>query len=478
MGSVYGVGPSHRARDRGARERMVTIAARLDEFRTWLRDPEHLAATLVSVSGAMLLAMRQGYRVPLSTGLPPSRVAAVLGLLILIAGVVSGRPYWMRLIRGVPLWPTAAALALAASIFLSAANATNGAINAPDLTLTWYATRDAVTALAAFVVIVAFIRTRESIVLVLRGLVVGGSVSALAGLIAYATGKDLAALITVPGLRYTDTQLVTNLMREGVVRPQGSAGHPLELSSVLTVLAPVAVALTFEARRRGVAWQPWALATLVLLTGAAATISRSALVGVIIAVIVFGCYWPLRRTLVVLGGCAVVLAAAWLANLALLRQLIDVVSGGSKDASLQSRSYGRGYVAEHFGDHVWLGQGSGTYDVRVQPVLDNDYLAQLMQVGIIGLGALVVFYVVGLIAGMRSAVRLRGTLDPLAEIVPGLLAAVLVVMAISMILDVGGFAQMSMLSTAMVALSVCVMRLATSAPTDDQSTSAATTAIA
>ena len=61
---------------------MVTIAARLDEFRTWLRDPEHLAATLVSVSGAMLLAMRQGYRVPLSTGLPPSRVAAVLLSLI------------------------------------------------------------------------------------------------------------------------------------------------------------------------------------------------------------------------------------------------------------------------------------------------------------------------------------------------------------------------------------------------------------
>lgn len=422
------------------------------------RDPEHASALIIAVFGAMLLAMRQGLLVPMTSGMPPARAAAVGGLVLLIVGFIAGRPFWVRAVRTIPLLPTAAALGVAATIFLSAAYATTGSMGEVPYILTGYAGRDAVNSLAAFVVIVALIHTRTAIVVVLRGLVIGASISSMIGLITYATGVDLAPMLTLPGLRMHDTALVTDLMRDGVVRPQGSAGHPLELSSVLTIMTPVAVALAFEAYRRGARWWPWAAAAIVLITGAAATVSRSALVGMAVAAVVFALYWPITRSLRVFAAGAVALFGLWLANVPMLRSLIQVVSGGSKDGSLQSRSIGRDYVAEQFGHHMWLGQGAGTYDVRVQPVLDNDYLAQLMQVGLIGVAALIVFYLVGAMSGIVAAVRLRSTGGPLAELVPGVLASVLIVMVIGLILDIGGFAQVSLLSTVLVALSVCLLR--------------------
>ncbi len=445
---------------------MTSLSARADQhwrtFRAWVRDPEHLGALVIAISGGMLLAMRQGYRVPLTTGMPPARFAACVGLLVLIVGVLAGRDYWLRAIRRVPLLPTAAAFGVAGTIFLSAAYATTGSMGDTPLTLSGYAVRDALTALAAFLVIITVVTTRESIVLVLRGLVVGASISSLAGLVAVATGRDIAPMITLPGLKYADDQLVTNLMRDGVVRPQGSAGHPLELSSVLTILTPIAVVLTFEALRRGARWWPWAAATAVLVMGAAATVSRSALVGFAVALVVFAAFWPLRRTGRIVVGGVVVVFALWLANVPMLRSLIGVVTGGSKDASLQSRSIGRDYVAQEFGKHMSLGQGAGTYDVRVQPVLDNDYLAQLMQVGLIGIAALILFYLSGALSALTVAIRVRRSGDALGEIAPGLLASVLIVMVIGTILDIGGFAQVSMLSTVLVALSVCLLRAAAS----------------
>lgn len=435
-----------------------TIAARRHDFAAWLRTDDHLAALIIAIFCAMLLAMRQDYRVPLTTGLPPARVAACVGLLMLLVGVAAGRPYWTRAVREIPVFPVVAALGVAAATFASAAYATTGSMNPTSMMLSGYALRDAVTVLAAFVVIVALVRTVESIVLVLRGLVVGATVSALAGLVNYVAGVDLAPLITLPGLKFGDETLVTNLMRDGVVRPQGSAGHPLELSSVLTILLPVAVALAFEAHRRGVRWWPWAGAAMILIAGAASTVSRSALVGMGVAAVVFAAYWPIRRSMRVFAAAVVAVGLLWLINVPILRTLIDVVTRGSKDASLQSRSIGRDYVAEQVGHHIWLGQGAGTYDVRVQPVLDNDYLSQLMQLGLVGVAALIVFYLAGLGSGLVAAVRLRRADSPAAELAPGLLAAVAIVAVIGTILDIGGFAQVSMLFTALVALSVCLLR--------------------
>lgn len=437
-----------------------TLAIRRRQLVTWLRADDHLAAVIIAVFCALLLAMRQDYRVPLTTGLPPARAAACAGLLALLIGVAAGRPYWIRAVRSIPLLPAVAALGIAATTFASAAHATTGSMDSTSMMLSGYALRDAVTVLAAFVVIVAVVRTVEAIVIVARGLVIGATVSALAGLVNYVTGVDLAPLITLPGLKFGDETLVTNLMRDGVVRPQGSAGHPLELSSVLTILMPVAVGLAFEAHRRGVRWWPWAGAATVLIAGAAATVSRSALVGMAVAAVVFAAYWPIRRTIRVFAAAVGALGLLWLINVPILRTLIDVVTSGSKDASLQSRSIGRDYVAEQVGHHIWLGQGAGTYDVRVQPVLDNDYLSQLMQIGVVGVAALVVFYLTGLGAGLIAAARLRRAGSTAAELAPGLLASVAVVAVIGTILDIGGFAQVSMLFTALVALSVCLLRAA------------------
>ncbi|WP_138985268.1 O-antigen ligase family protein [Gordonia otitidis] len=429
----------------------------VQRFGQWLRSPDNGASLLVAAGGCGLLATRQGFLVPFTTGLPPVRVAALLGLAVLLLGLAGGRRYCFERLFAIPLVPLVVTLGLTVATLLSVARVTTGQLNQHQMEMTSHAVRDAFVVLSVFIVVVSVINTRESVVLVLRGLVLGASISSAMAFVTRFTGYDVAPLFRLPGLNNYDEPIVTNLMRDGVVRPQGSAAHPLELSSVLTVLTPVAVALAFEAHKRGARWRPWALCTLLLIGGAVLTVSRSALVGAAISLLVFCLYWPLRRAAIVLVCGGLITAITWLYSVPILSQMLNVVTNGSNDGSLQSRAVGREYVLQNFGHNLWLGQGAGTYDLTSQPVLDNNYLSELMQAGVLGLGGTLVFYMVGIYSAIKAS--RRGQQTGFSDIGPGLLAAILVALTVGLILDLVGFAQMSLLPTILVALAVCAARV-------------------
>lgn len=411
-------------------------------------------AWCLAIMCVALLGMRQSFLLRGSGGLSPSQAAVLAALAIVVTGVVVHHDP----VRRVPA-PTVIVLCIVATALVASyAGVSSRGLTSFELQYTDPAFLAHVTGIGLALLIIISIRTPRAIVIALRGLSVAGAISAFYALLQTATGIDLAPAIRIPGLLKADTAtLVTDLMRAGSVRPQGAAGHPLELSAVLTVLAPVATGVALHAYGRRDRWWPWALISLVIVGGALTTISRSAVVGLAVSVVVFACTSPIRRTVAFLGCAVSAVVVALVFQVPIVNQLYQVVVGGSDDNSLGSRAFGANYVGRHFVDHLWFGQGVGTYNVTVQPVLDNEYLSRLMEQGLVGLIGFAALLALGIGSAGTAAFRaLRSGDRAMTDLASGVTASLAAFATVSSILDISGFKQISTLMFILVGLSVAL----------------------
>lgn len=410
----------------------------------------------LAVMSAALLSMRQSFTVRATNGLTPTQAAIVAGIGLLTALVITGR---FRM-PPPPLVPTIALLTAFSVILTAYAIAATRGLTADQCLTSDRALLFQVIVIGCYVLIVTVIRTRHAVVMVLRGLVVGATISSLFALVQTATGVDLAPNFRIPVLLKADaTTLVTDLLRAGSIRPQGSAGHPLELSAVLTTVVPLALAVTLYSRARGERWWLWASATGIIVLAALSTVSRSAIVGMAVIAGVFALFSPIKRTLIGIAGAAGLVAVAWALNVPMLSRLTTVISSGSQDGSLESRGYGARYVSLHLTDNLWFGQGPGTYDLTRQPVLDNEYLTRLIEGGVFGLAAFCVILVVGIGSALYAGYRAVRAKDRVTADLAACIAAALAVIAVTAtVLDVSGFAQITSLMMLLIPLAVVLTR--------------------
>ncbi|MBD8605265.1 O-antigen ligase domain-containing protein [Aeromicrobium sp. CFBP 8757] len=412
-------------------------------------DRVGVGATVVAVVCGWLLATRQSVVVPFTLGLTPVSIAWYVGGLLLLL-------CWLGRQHVRPPHRPSALLAmgmLAATLVSCAGLMVRGPVGDQASQSLQLVTRE-VGMLAAVLLVMVVIGSAADLVRVVQGVVVGAAVSAVLALLQVATGVELAGALVLPGLTDQGSgAMAGELLRAGAVRPAGSAGHPLELAAVLTVVFPLALGLTLSRRARGGTAWPWAVASAVIALGAVSTISRSAFVGIAAALVVMAWRWPVRR--VVTGGSAVVLVVvgAVVAGVPLVSRLADVLVGGTSDNSVGSRTSGLSYALERLPSHWLLGQGAGTYDVAQQPVLDNFYLTRLVESGVVGLAALLMLVGGAWLIAFRAS--RRGVTSPGAgdfELVNGILGAVTAAAVVALILDIGGFAQISTLLYVLVAL--------------------------
>jgi putative inorganic carbon (hco3(-)) transporter len=304
---------------------------------------------------------------------------------------------------------------------------------------------------------IAIVTTTDRLLLVLKGLVLGGTLSATFALVQFATGMDLAGDFRLPGLKTSDFMLVRGLAREGIVRSQGSAGHPLELAAVLTALIPIGVGLTACARARGQRTWPWALCTVALLAGAVVTVSRSVFLGLAAAVAVMAWRWSIGRLAAIFAALIAAAGLAWLLQIKILTAFTSSFENSHKDPSLASRQNGMDYVLSQYQHHAWFGQGIGTYPAYVnQPVLDNEYLSRLIDSGILGVAAYLGLLVFVLSMAVRASAA-KSTVN--AEIGSALSGSMAVLIAIGAILDVSGFTQCGCLIWLIIALCPIALHL-------------------
>jgi len=273
------------------------------------------------------------------------------------------------------------------------------------------------------------LRTRESVEKLLKRIVILGAVIAGIGVIQFMSGIDLVGFIKIPGLSVNNT--IQAIQGDGPVRRVGAtASHPIEYGMVLALVLPFALHYAFLATKRKVWW--W---SMVVCIGVALpmSLSRSAIIGVVAEFIVLFAVWSPRRRLRALAVAPLFIIAMRLMISGLVGTIFSIFSNASDDPSLQGRADSRNAAGVLIDKSPWFGRGFNTYlpsefqQLGLKGVnhgaFDNQYLGTVVDMGYVGLFALIVVLVIAL--GLGRGIRIRGLDGPSRDLGQAFFAAFL-----------------------------------------------------
>ena len=302
----------------------------------------------------------------------------------------------------------------------------------------------------------------------LRVLVVCGACYGLLLILTSLVGAEIAEVLRLPLLQAGDGLQGVESERGGFIRPQGMAGHPLEAGVVATVLTPLAIALArSESGRPRLYW--WGCAGALAL-GSLATLSRSATVGLVLAVMVMSLRWPLRTI-----GNTVIAALLGLGLLILavpdrVAAYADLFSlSSTDDSSLYSRQFARTQAFAVMREHFWAGRGVSSHAFLGARTLDNQLLGFAVEQGV----PVMIMFILLLAVPAWYLLHRAPTLSVSdRELAGGLAASLVALLACSAVLDIFGFPQIRLLVFILLALVGPVVAVQGSDPrrpvTDDE----------
>jgi polysaccharide biosynthesis protein PslJ len=232
----------------------------------------------------------------------------------------------------------------------------------------------------------------ERLRVLIRRIITCVSVISAIGITQFLTGFNLASYVVIPGLS-RQVAFDDLLSRGGLNRPSATTAQPLELAAVLALTLPLAL---HQARFAGpgARFRCWLQAALI--AGALPlTVSRSAVLGLAVIVVMLVPTWPKRERWLafpVIGGGVVALWVITPSLFPLLYQLFAETGGESSSTSrVDAYSSSVSFIAAH----PWLGQGFGTFLPQTYFFVDNQYLTSLIETGVLGLLAVVTLFGVG-----------------------------------------------------------------------------------
>jgi len=249
-----------------------------------------------------------------------------------------------------------------------------------------------------------------------------GGLVAMFGLFQFLTGAYWVDQLTIPGLQVHQT-IYSATLREGFTRPAGTSVHPIEFGAVMTMILPLALARGGGHLPRPdgsvgnlvARWWPASMIGLAIVL----SLSRSAVVGLLVGTIVLLLTWTPRQRIAALAGLAGLLTIVFMVVPGVLGTVLGLFTGISKgDPSITSRVESYAIADAYINQTPFLGRGIGTFLPRYR-IFDNQYLLSLVEMGIVGVGALLLLVGVALWCAARayqtaSDERLRGTSAALA----------------------------------------------------------------
>jgi hypothetical protein len=352
--------------------------------------------------------------VALPFNLEPYRLWILILVVALVVAALLGRARISAAGHGKPLL----LLAVAA---LGAQLANNGEISANGLqTQSLKSLSYFLSFLVAFVLITSTIRHRDEIDVVVRNVVIGGTIVAVAALIEAKTHhnyfNDLHRWIPV----LHDTGQDKSSYRGGRLRVRASSQHPIALAGALLLTVPLAIYVSRRAMSAARS-RLWLGAALLMSAGALATVSRTAvlmLLAMTITALVLRPRQVLRRwpALIVLLAVTHVAAPGAIGH---LYAAFTPKQGLLNQQAIRSNEQGSGRIADigpglrRWSQKPLFGRGLGTSATTAEPaalqatgtkqvhvIYDDQYLSTLIGLG--GLG------IVGLIWFLWGAVRKLG----------------------------------------------------------------------
>lgn len=267
-------------------------------------------------------------------------------------------------------------------------------------------------------------RVGDVVALVRRLVLLTGLVAAF-GLMQFVTQRSLlswAALL--PGFEIGADDFASRGM---FARALGTATHPLEFGAVVVGMLPLAIsaAMTGGFRTTGARrvrwWAPAAVAVVVALV----SVSRSAIVGLVVAILASmpGMSRRARRGLGVAAALAVVAVAVAVPGMA--STVISLFTGASEDPSTVSRTAALARVPDFLSASPLLGAGFGTFLPRYY-IFDNQWVLTLVELGVLGAAALAGLFIA---SGWGAVVAAR-SLEPAGAAVAHGAAASMLTLAV------------------------------------------------
>ena len=260
---------------------------------------------------------------------------------------------------------------------------------------------------------------------VLRVTLWGATFCGVIGAIQFWLSFDLPSLYMklIPGFTLNVDPGVTIITRDGLNRVTGTALHPIELGVTSAMLLPLAIWMAIydtsqPARRR-------AIPVVAIMVSIMVSVSRSAILGVAIAMTTLILLMPVRQRVYALAAVPVAIAGAFMTAHGLIGTLVTFFGYGTRDPSISHRTNNYPYVEGLVRHNPWFGQGGGTYFPTPLHILDNQYLATSIELGLLGLAAMLLLF---LAPAASAFLARRATRDPELQLLGaalggGLLAA-------------------------------------------------------
>ncbi|HMJ33990.1 MAG TPA: O-antigen ligase family protein [Baekduia sp.] len=329
-----------------------------------------------------------------------------------------------------------------------------------------------ITFLTSFVVVVyvvsSLVTRRRDLEMLVRVLVVGGTFVALAAIVESRTGINIFDKLhkVFPPLKL-EQPVVLNASDEGGrggrLRVFASAEHPIALSAALAMLVPLAIYL---AKRDG-RWQWW-LAAGAMAVAVVSTVSRTGIVMLMAIFVVYLCVQPAatRRALPLLLPMLIAMHVAVPGAIGGLKSSFFPQGGLVAQQQYGAGTRGSGRLADlgpglaEWRNRPWFGQGYSTRITDIDnphynaPILDNQWLGLLLEIGIVGAGLLMWLFCRVIRRLSRFARR-----DPTAHgwLLAGLAASLTGYVVGMFTYDAFNFTQVTFLAFILVGLAVAAL---------------------
>ena len=265
------------------------------------------------------------------------------------------------------------------------------------------------------------LRTLEDVRRVLRTLTWGGAFCGVVAALQFKTRVNLAEYLKLPGFseNSADASNAVIVVRGSLNRVFGTALDPIELGVTAGMLLALATYLLLHDTGRA-RWKR-VVPVLCIALAVAVSVSRSGVIAVLAAMGVLIVSLPPIRRLKGLLMIPVALLVIFIAVPGLITTLISYFLAGNSDPSIAHRTNTYSYVEQLVRRAPWLGQGGGTYVPTGLHILDNQYLHTAIDLGLLGVAALV-FYLAWPVA-VALAARRRTTNPELRDLCAALAGA-------------------------------------------------------
>jgi hypothetical protein len=264
-----------------------------------------------------------------------------------------------------------------------------------------------------------WVRSLEDVMRVVRVLCWGAAFCGFVAVLQYWISLDLAHYLRqIPGFVVNqDNPTIT--ARGGLNRVAGTATTSIEMGVAAGMMIPIAVCLGLYDRDKTPfkRWAPLAMITL----GVATSVSRSAVISVVVAFVTLVVLMPPVPRLAALCGLPIALGGIFMSAHGLIGVLASFFAEAKNDPSVQYRTHDYPVAEQLWQGAPWFGHGPGTYmPTDSLNIFDNQYLSSVVEIGIVGLLALLVFLLVPALVAIAAR---RASTTPELRLLCGALAA-------------------------------------------------------